>query len=133
MSDSTDPKTDKPAEDLASEFHHLGDNLKNYFISAWESEQRKSLQSEIESGLSELGDTLKNTANEIQDSETGQRIKSEASDFRDRVREGDVEQKVRSDLTSFLKKLNTELEKAIPPDEPSSSDEEELSQRDQHG
>ena len=133
MSDSTDPKTDKPAEDLASEFNHLGDNLKKFFVNAWESEQRKSLQSEIESGLSELGDTLKNTANEIQDSETGQRIKSEASDFRDRVREGDVEQKVRSDLTSFLKKLNAELEKAIPPDEPSSSDEEELSQRDQHG
>ena len=77
-----------------------------------------------------MGDTLKNTANDIQDSETGQRIKSEASDFRDRVRDGDVEQQVRSDLTSFLKKLNTELEKAIPPDEPSSSDEEELSQRD---
>ena len=30
MSESPDPKTDKSAEDLASEFHHLGDNLKNF-------------------------------------------------------------------------------------------------------
>ncbi len=129
MSETTDPKKDKSADDLASEFHHLGDNLKKMFVSAWESEQRKTLQTEIEEGLSELGDTLKKTADEIQESETGQRIKSEASDFRDRVRDGEVEQKVRSDLTTLLQKLNTELEKAIPSNEPSSPDEEELSQQ----
>ena len=125
MSESPESKTDQSAEDLASEFQNLGDNLKKYFVSAWESEQRKTIQSEIEAGLSDLGDTLKKTANEIQESETGQRIKSEAVDFRDRVRDGEVEQKVRSDLTNFLKKLNTELEKAIPTREaPGSGDEE---------
>jgi len=126
MSESPEPNTDKSAEDLASEFHNLGDNLKRFFVNAWESEQRKTIQSEIEAGLSELGDTLKTTADEIQDSDTGQRIKSEASDFRDRVRDGEVEQKVRSDLTNFLQKLNSELENAIPPKEPSSLDEEEI-------
>ena len=130
MTESPDPKTEKSAEDLASEFQHLGDNLKKFFVNAWESEQRKTLQKEIEEGLSDLGDTLKDTVIEIQDSETGQRIKSDAEDFRDRVRDGDVEQKVRSDLTSFLQKLNSELEKAIPSDQPSNSNEEELSQKD---
>jgi len=125
MSESPESKTEQSAEDLASEFQNLGDNLKRYFVSAWESEQRKTIQSEIEAGLSDLGDTLKKTANEIQESETGQRIKSEAVDFRDRVRDGEVEQKVRSDLTNFLKKLNTELEKAIPTKEaPVSGDED---------
>jgi tRNA(Glu) U13 pseudouridine synthase TruD len=126
MSESPEPNTEKSAEDLASEFHNLGDNLKRFFVNAWESEQRKTIQSEIEAGLSELGDTLKTTADEIQDSDTGQRIKSEASDFRDRVRDGEVEQKVRSDLTNFLQKLNSELENAIPPKEPSPLDEEEI-------
>lgn len=130
MTESPDPKTEKSAEDLASEFQHLGDNLKKFFVNAWESEQRKTLQKEIEEGLSDLGDTLKDTVIEIQDSETGQRIKSDAEDFRDRVRHGDVEQKVRSDLTSILQKLNSELEKAIPSDQPSNSNEEELSQKD---
>ncbi|HUV27905.1 MAG TPA: hypothetical protein VMW34_11130 [Anaerolineales bacterium] len=130
MTESPDPKTEKSAEDLSSEFQHLGDNLKKFFVNAWESEQRKTLQKEIEEGLSDLGDTLKDTVIEIQDSETGQRIKSDAEDFRDRVRHGDVEQKVRSDLTSILQKLNSELEKAIPSDQPSNSNEEELSQKD---
>jgi DNA-binding transcriptional regulator GbsR (MarR family) len=116
MSDSTDPKPESSAEDLAEEFHQLGDNLKKFFVNAWESEQRKNLQEEIEAGLRELGDTLKDTAVEIQESETGQRIKNEAEDLRDRVRDGSVEQKVRSDLQTFLKKLNIEIEKAIPPD-----------------
>ena len=124
MSESPEPTADKSAEDLASEFQNLGNNLKKFFMNAWESEQRKNIQSEIESGLSDLSDTLKNTANEIQESETGQRIKSEATDFRDRVREGEVEQKVRSDMTNLLQKLNAELEKAIPPQESTSPEQE---------
>lgn len=116
MPESTDPKPESSAEDLAEEFHQLGDNLKKFFVNAWESEQRKNLQEEIEAGLRELGDTLKDTAEEIQESETGQRIMTEAEDLRDRVRDGSVEQKVRSDLHTFLKKLNIEIEKAIPPD-----------------
>jgi gas vesicle protein len=124
MTETPDPKMDQTAEDLASEFKNLGDNLRNLFVSAWESEQRKSLQNEIETGLSDLGDTLKKTAADFEESETGQRIKSEAEDLRDRVREGEVERKVRSDLRDFLKKLNTELEKAVPTDpEPTPTEE----------
>ena len=115
MSEPQEPKIDQSAEDLAAEFHNLGDNLKNFFVNAWESEQRKAIQSEIEAGLSDISDTLRKTSDEIQQSETGQRIKTEAVDFRDRVRDGEVEEKVRSDLTKFLQKLNSELEKVIPP------------------
>jgi phenylalanyl-tRNA synthetase alpha subunit len=125
MSETPEPHAEESAENLASEFQNLGDNLKRFFVNAWESEQRKTIQAEIEAGLSDLGDTLKQTAEEIQDSETGQRLKTEAIDFRDRVRDGEVEQKVRSDLTKFLQKLNKELEKAIPPEESSLSEEEE--------
>jgi ElaB/YqjD/DUF883 family membrane-anchored ribosome-binding protein len=117
MSESQEPKMDKSAEDLANEFHNLGDNLKKFFVNAWESEQRKTIQSEIEAGLSDISDTLRKTSDEIQQSETGQRIKSEAVDFRDRVRDGEVEEKVRSDLTRFLQKLNSEIEKVIPSEE----------------
>ena len=118
MSDTPDPKEEYTADDLASEFHHLGDNLKKIFISAWESEQRKNLQKEIGEGLAELGDSLKQTAEEIQDSETGQRVKSEAEELRDRVRSGEVEEKIRSDLQSIFHKLNKELEKVIPAQPP---------------
>lgn len=124
MSESPDPNYDQSAENLAAEFHNLGNNLKKFFQSAWESEERKNLQNEIEAGLSELGDTLKKTAEDFQESETGQKIKSEAEDLRDRVRSGEVEQKVRSDLQSFLRKLNSELEKAMPDDSSSGPEQE---------
>lgn len=125
MSDIPDPNEESTPEDLASEFQNLGDNLNKFFIGAWESEQRKNLQKEIENGLAVLGNTLKQTANEIQESEAGQRIKSEAEDLRDRVQSGEVESKIRSDLQSVLHKLNQELEKAIPPAQPAGEPEDE--------
>jgi hypothetical protein len=118
MSDIPDPQEEQTPEDLASEFQNLGDNLKQIFIGAWESEQRKNLQEEIEEGLAGLGNSLKQTANEIQESETSQRVRSEAEDLRDRVRSGEVETKIRSDLQSVLHNLNKELEKVIPPTPP---------------
>jgi hypothetical protein len=125
MSEIPDPKEEQSPEDLASEFQNLGDNLKEIFIGAWESEGRKNLQKEIEEGLTGLGNSLKQTANEIQESETGQRVKSEAEDLRDRVRSGEVETKIRSDLQSVLHNLNKELEKVIPPTPPAEETGEE--------
>jgi hypothetical protein len=118
MSDIPDPKGDDSTDDLTSEFRNLGENLKKIFVGAWESEQRKNLQDEIEEGLAELGKSLRQTANEIQESEAGQRMKSEAEELRDRIRSGEAEDKIRSDLQSLLRKLNTELENAIPTNPP---------------
>ena len=42
MSETPEPHAEESAENLASEFHHLGDNLKRFFVNAWESEQRKN-------------------------------------------------------------------------------------------
>ena len=125
MSDIPDPQEEQTPENLASEFQNLGDNLKEIFIGAWESEGRKNLQKEIEEGLAGLGNSLKQTANEIQESETGQRVKSEAEDLRDRVRSGEVETKIRSDLQSVLHNLNKELEKVIPPADETGEEEAE--------
>jgi gas vesicle protein len=126
MSDTPDPKEEYAAENLASEFQNLGDNLKKIIIGAWESEQRKNIQQEIEEGLAEVGNSIRQTANEIQESEASQRVQSEAEDLRERVRSGEAEQKIRSDLRTVLHKLNSELEKVIPavPPDVDSGDEE---------
>lgn len=125
MSDIPDPQEESPPEDLASEFQNLGENLKSIILGAWESEQRQNLQKDIEDGLAGLGSSLKQTANEIQESDAGQRVKTEAEDLRDRVRSGEVETKIRSDLQSVLHKLNKELERAIPPAPPADESGEE--------
>lgn len=125
MSDIPDPQKESPPEDLASEFQNLGENLKSIILGAWESEQRQNLQKDIEEGLAGLGSSLKQTANEIQESDAGQRVKTEAEDLRDRVRSGEVETKIRSDLQSVLHKLNKELERVIPPAPPADESGEE--------
>jgi hypothetical protein len=118
MSEQPESQEGTSSGDLASEFQELGNNLKNIFVSAWESEQRKNLQKELEEGFSELGDSLKQTAEEIHDSDAGQRVKAEAEDLRDRVRSGEVETKIREDILSVLHKVNSELGKITHPEPP---------------
>jgi gas vesicle protein len=116
MSEQPEPQDETISGDLASEFQELGNNLRNIFVNAWESEQRKNLQQELEDGFSELGDSLKQTAEEIHDSDAGQRVKAEAEELRDRVRTGEVETKIREDILSVLHKVNSELGKIIQPE-----------------
>lgn len=120
MVDTNDPSEDKGQENLAVEFHNLGENLKKIFIEAWESEERKNLQVEIEAGLADLGNSLRQTAKEIQESESGQKVKAEAEDLRDRLHSGEVADKIQHDLLAVLQKVNAELEKAFPSDTSSS-------------
>lgn len=121
MSEQPEPQEESISGDLASEFQELGNNLKNIFVNAWESEQRKNLQQELEDGFSELGDSLKQTAEEIHDSDAGQRVKAEAEELRDRVRSGEVETKIREDILSVLHKVNSELGRITQP-EPSTDE-----------
>ena len=106
MSEST------PSEDnLAEEFRNLGKNLMDAFRTAWETPERKKLQQDIESGLNELGNTLKEEYDTFNESPTGQRLKADAEDMRERVRTGEAEAKVRSDLLIALRTVNDELQK----------------------
>jgi hypothetical protein len=99
--------------EVASEFKDLGENLKSILQNAWESEERKNLQREIESGLANLGKTLEQAAKEFKESEAGQRLKADAEDLHQRIRSGEVETRVRDDLLAALRKVNSELEKVL--------------------
>lgn len=103
---------DASQSDVTSEFRQLGKNLKEILEAAWESEERRKLQREIESGLSELERSLNQTIEELKESPTGKRIKEEAEDLRGRIRSGELEAQLREDLLSILRRVNTELEKA---------------------
>jgi t-SNARE complex subunit (syntaxin) len=97
--------------DLASELRQLGKNLKASLQSAWESEERKKVQEEIENGLAELGQLLQDTATEFEANRVGQEIKANVADFRSRLESGEVETRVRKDLTAALQTINAELDK----------------------
>jgi hypothetical protein len=106
MSESTPPE-----DKLAEEFHNLGKNLMDAFRTAWETPERQKLQQDIESGLNELGNTLRQEYNTFSESPTGQKLKADVEDLHERVRTGEAEAKVRSDLLVALKTVNEELQK----------------------
>ena len=111
--------------DLGDELRSLGKNLSEFLRAAWAGEERKRVQQDIESSLSELGKTIDKAANDFSTSETGQRLKSDIHDFQKRVETGEAQQKARSELLAVLKKVNQELTKAADkwgPTPPSSSE-----------
>jgi hypothetical protein len=114
MTDQTPP----PENELADELKNLGQNLKGILRAAWESEERRKLQQEIQKGV----DELQKAVNDFAASPTGQRLKNDVQDLGERLRTGEVEDKLRGDLLAALRTLNAELTKATrkgtdtPPD-----------------
>ena len=102
----------QPTGELSDELRALGENLRSVFQAAWDSDDRRRLQREIETGIGALAETLGQAARDFSESETGQQMKQEAREFSERVRSGEVESKVRQDLTAILRKMNEELGRA---------------------
>lgn len=108
MSDSTTPEN---RSEIADELRNLGDQLKEIFRSAWESDERKKLSNEIDSGLKNLSDSLKQASDEFSQSPSGQNLKSDLQDFQNRLKTGEVENQLRNELLTALRTINEQLKK----------------------
>ena len=97
---------------LKDEFRSLGENLKDMINAAWESDERRTLQGELEEGMQELGNVLNEFAANFQAGEVGQSIRHEVDEISERVRSGELEDKARQEILKALKIINGELEKA---------------------
>ncbi len=100
-------------EKLSDDFKQLGENLAEMLRAAWDRPERKAIQSEIQSGLNELGQALNKTVNDFSESDVGQKVKTEVGEIRAKVQGGEVEDAIRADVQSALKSVNGELEKLI--------------------
>jgi hypothetical protein len=98
-----------PQPDITSQFRELGENIKNFFHSAWENEESQKLRKDLENGLNELGRATNEAVEEFKASETGQKFKAEADDFINRVETGEVEKKAREEISKVLDFINSEL------------------------
>jgi hypothetical protein len=123
MAEQNETKTS--TSNIGDELRALGENLVAALREAWSSPERRKLQDEIETGLVELGSSLKNALNEFETSPTGQRMKADMEDFGERVRSGEVESKVRSELLEVLRTVNMELEKVASRMEKEPADRQE--------
>lgn len=114
-----------PEENLTDEFRSLGENLVKTLRAVWESPERQKLQQEIEDGLAELASGMRKEASNFHQSPTGQQLKSDFEDLRQRVRSGEAETKAREELLKALKMMNAELKKAASRWEASDTKEDE--------
>ena len=105
-------KTPSQQGDLSEEFRKLGSNLKEAVHAAWNSPDRQRLEGEIRTGLEHVTEALGDLAKEAAKSEAGQRFRSDLEHLEDRVKSGELEAKIRSDMLSALQNLNEELERA---------------------
>ncbi len=99
--------------DIAAEFVEFGRNIKIALQTAWASEDRRKLQSEIEKGLKEVGEALKQATNDFPRSQAAQILKTDAEDFQKRVQSGELEAKVRSEVLAVIQMANEQLKKAF--------------------
>ena len=112
-------------DNLADEIRKLGKNLGEFFQSAWDSQERRKVQSELEASLVELSATLRSAADDFSQSDTGKQIKADVQDIHQRMETGELQQKIRTDLLDALHRVNDELKGATEkwtPDSTTTSD-----------
>jgi len=105
--------SEKFQPDLASQFREMGENLKNFFQNAWDSEEAQQFKEEFKAGLTELGTATRESVEDFKTSETGQKLKAEAEDIKTRFESGELETKTRQEISKALDLINQELQKAI--------------------
>jgi hypothetical protein len=122
MSESNPNENKSPNNDIGDQLNELGKNLRDALRTAWESDERRKLQQEIEVGLANLGNSLSQAAEEFSKSPTGQNLKEDVKDMHERWQTGEVSTKVRSEITEALRTVNKELQKAYQRNQPPPSD-----------
>lgn len=111
MTDSNPNQQNTQSDSISDELNELGRNLRDALQSAWESEERRKLQKEIEDGLANLGESLSKAADDFSNSPTGQNLKEDVKDIHERWKTGEVRSKVHSEIIEALRKVNVELQK----------------------
>lgn len=112
MSDTNPNENKSPSDNIGDQLNELGKNLRQALQTAWESEERRKLQKEIEDGLANLGASLSQAAKDFSSSPAGQSLKEDVEDLKERWQSGEVGPKVRSEVAEALRKVNEELQKA---------------------
>jgi signal recognition particle GTPase len=122
MNDNNPNENKAPNDNISEQLNELGKNLREALQSAWESEERRKLQKEIEDGLANLGASLSEAAKDFSSSPTGQSLKEDVKDLQERWRTGEVRSKAHSEIVEALRKVNTELQKATKKSPPPPTD-----------
>ncbi len=103
---------------IADELAKLGQQLAAAARTAWESEDRKRLQSEITTGVQRFGQEISTAASKAVESDQAKELKTRATRVAEDVQKTDVIEEVRKGLLVGLEAINRELGKMLERMEP---------------
>jgi len=104
------PKKDN---DYAGEFHKLGQNLLAAIQAAWGSSERKQFTDEMVKAVDDLGSTIRQKTEDFSASESAQKLRDEVEEVGEKLRNAEIQEKVRKDVLTALQTANMELQKVI--------------------
>ncbi|PKO23190.1 MAG: hypothetical protein CVU38_05385 [Chloroflexi bacterium HGW-Chloroflexi-1] len=107
---SEEPRTERS---IVDELSKLGKQVADAIKAAWESEDRKKLQTEITDGLQQFGNQVSEAVDKAGESKAATQIRERAEKVVTEVRESDVVDDVRKGLLTGLDAINKELGKLL--------------------
>lgn len=102
-------------DSLKAELNALGENLQRAIRTVWESDDRKRLQADVESGLEAALQHLRGEVQEFKDSDTGKRLKTDLQSLESDLRSDETAARMRQEILRVLHGLNEDLERAARP------------------
>ena len=97
------------SESITDDLREVGSNLVNALQSTWESEERRELQRSVEKGIKGVLAALEDTTADLDLDEVSQRVGAGFSQIEEKIRSGDLEESVRSNVSGILERINAEL------------------------
>jgi ElaB/YqjD/DUF883 family membrane-anchored ribosome-binding protein len=101
--------------EIVNELNKLGENLGNLLRGIWESDERKSLERELTTGLDQLSKKLSETADNIRNDAYVNNVKKEVKDALDTARVPQIFDEIQNGIVETLKKVNDDLSKRPAP------------------
>jgi hypothetical protein len=107
---SEEPKVERS---IADELGKLGQQMASAAKAAWESDDRKKLQSELTQGIEKFSQELSTTLEKATESEQAKELRVKAERVVEEVRSADVIDEIRKGILTGLEVLNRELGKLV--------------------
>lgn len=103
----------KSERSIADELARMGAQIAAAAKTAWESEDRKKLQSEITTGVQRFGQEFTTMVTKAADSDQAKEFKTRATKVAEDVQKADVVEEVRKGILVGLEAINRELGKLL--------------------
>lgn len=95
--------------DVSDALRDLGRQFAETLQAAWNSQERKEFEQEVQEGVRRFADEVNRVFKEAKESPTTQKVKDEAKEVRVKVESGEIGRKARSGLVEGLQWMSQEL------------------------